>query len=108
MVRVLLSNTLVPCGLRYLTLLSAAWLIVLGRAALAPQVLVFVGNSLGVKVQPLRDHILLVGSQPVPLVPTATPILEQSELGPSVGMKNAGQVDLQVLGLGCWPHLQQG
>lgn len=51
----------------------------LGWAALAPQVLVFVGNGMGVKVQPLGDHIPLVGSQPVPLVPTATPILEQSE-----------------------------
>lgn len=80
----------------------------LGWAALAPQALVFVGNSIGAKVQPLGDHISLVGSRPVPLVPTATPILEQSELGSSVGMENTGQVDLQVLGLGCWLHPRQG
>lgn len=91
----------------YFTISSVAYQR-LGWAALAPQVLVFVGNGMGVKVQPLGDHIPLVGSQPVPLVPTATPILEQSELGPSVGMKNAGQVDLQALGLGCRPCPQQG
>lgn len=91
----------------YFTISSVAYQR-LGWAALAPQALVFVGNSIGAKVQPLGDHISLVGSRPVPLVPTATPILEQSELGPRVGMENTGQADLQVLGLGCWPHPRQG
>lgn len=50
----------------------------------------------------------LLGSQPVPSVPKVTPVPEQSELGPSMDMENAGQVDLQVLGLGRWPFPQQG
>lgn len=78
MVQVLLSGALVWPRVPSFTISSVAHQR-LGWAALAPQVLVFVGNGMGVKVQALGDHMPLVGSQPVPLVPTATPILEQSE-----------------------------